>query len=387
MAEVSNETAVGSGPGGADGADLAEKLVAALAKMTALKEEGNAALKSADLPRAVEKYEQAAALWEDAMRFSPQPKVLKINDPVISTDGDWATVDIAYPHFGDYVLESQASKQVIKHKVSKYEEVPKRFARKDVRLVPKELYDLRLACLQNLVLVQLKFARGSQAESDWQKVLERAQDALFMNGRSAKALMRMGIAFLALKKVQDAYQALTLAKQETKGKDPEVMDLLGHIEEALEKSKGKKGKGKGKGKGKNFASTYNRSCAHPDCDDEGCKLPSDESSTEEEDEPSELAGRPDVAEDKLSGDDAGQPAASKVENGSLNDQRDESALQREPNCEPAEDKADEPQPQSQGASGSASVLLPVILPAALLAAGAGWWLLSRGSGSVGEAEL
>merc|ERR550525_2220106 len=61
-----------------------------------------------------------------------------------------------------------------------------------------------------------------------------------MDGRSSKALMRKGAALFELGEVNGAAQVLSVAMQETKGKDIEVLKLLQQVQVA-------KGKGKGRG--------------------------------------------------------------------------------------------------------------------------------------------
>lgn len=140
------------------------------------------------------------------------------------------------------------TKDVVKHQVGKYDHVSTYFKRQALTAIPEELFDLRLACLQNLTLVSLKFAKASKGTSDFEATIERANAALEMDGHAAKALMRKGTAQLGLGKISEAAQVLTLAAQKTKGKDPEVMRLLELILEAKGKGKGK-GKLRGKGAG------------------------------------------------------------------------------------------------------------------------------------------
>jgi hypothetical protein len=52
----------------------------AFAAVSSLKEAGNDALKSKDLPLAIEHYEAGVNLWEEALAAAPQSKPLHQND-------------------------------------------------------------------------------------------------------------------------------------------------------------------------------------------------------------------------------------------------------------------------------------------------------------------
>jgi len=215
--------------------------------VTSLKEAGNEALKSKDLPLASERYEEALEVWEKAFAEVPQAKALNQNDLVRFCEEGFGVIETADPIFKDYQVTSLCNGDFVKHKAGKYEEVITKFKRKELMVVPQEFFDLRLGLLQNQTLVALKLARASRAQSDWEEVVARANMALYMSGRAAKALMRKGEALLHLKDVEGAARALSMAAQETKGKDEEVNRLLQIILDAKGKGKGKKGKGKGRG--------------------------------------------------------------------------------------------------------------------------------------------
>lgn len=212
----------------------------------AAKNQGNEALKSADLPRAIERYEEAIRLVDRSIERATQEADLQNNDFVRYGGGKFAMIDTAYPEFEDYVLMDLATRDLIKHKVGRhdFDVVNKRYLRKELLAVPKDLFDLRLACLQNISLASLKIARGSKRRADYEEAVRRSDAALAMDGKSAKALMRKGQALVDIREWPNACKVLVAAMQETKGKDPEVQRLLEVVLEA-------KGKGKGKGKGKN----------------------------------------------------------------------------------------------------------------------------------------
>jgi len=259
---------------------------------TAAKNHGNEALKSADLPRAIERYEEAVRLVDIALEGAPQERLLRNNEIVRYGDGKFAMIDTAYPQFEDYVLMDLASRDLIKHKVGRhdFDMVSKRFLRKEMHLVPQEIFDLRLACLQNISLAALKMARGSTLRQDYEEAVKRANDALVMDGKSAKALMRKGQALVDIKEWPKAAQVLVAAAQETKGKDPEVMRLLEVVMAAKGKGTGKgKGLGKdGKGKGANAAGSQKKAvscsfCQDPSCQDEACsRRPDSEEDSDDE---------------------------------------------------------------------------------------------------------
>jgi len=239
---------------------------------TAAKNQGNEALKSADLPRAIERYEEAVRLVDIALEGAPQERLLRNNEIVRYGDGKFAMIDTAYPQFEDYVLMDLASRDLIKHKVGRhdFDMVSKRFLRKEMHLVPQEIFDLRLACLQNISLAALKMARGSTLRQDYEEAVKRANDALLMDGKSAKALMRKGQALVDIKEWPKAAQVLVAAAQETKGKDPEVMRLLEVVMAAKGKGTGKgKGLGKdGKGKGANAAGSQKKAASCSSCQED-----------------------------------------------------------------------------------------------------------------------
>lgn len=274
-----------------DGLSLAEQALDA-------KEKGNQALKSADLPLATEYYEKALTLFDKAMEDVPQAKILKNNEVVKYGDGGYGIVDTAYPQFGDYLIQDLGHGEVVKEKVGRYEEVPQRFLRKELKSIPQDLFELRLAVLQNLTLISLKLARASLKNDDWAEVVRSANEALSMDGRAPKALFRKATALVELKDMESAAKSLGIAYQETRGRDPEVMKLLEVVLAA-------KGKGKGRGKGKRgrgrggFCSGFDRSCRDPDCDDPECTAelePPDPPSDREDESGNEQLGSNDEEE-------------------------------------------------------------------------------------------
>jgi len=258
------------------------------------KEKGNQALKSADLPLATEYYEEALNLYDKALEEVPQAKILR-NNEVVKYGDSYGIVDTAYPQFGDYLIQDLGHGEVVKEKVGRYEEVPQRFLRKELKSIPQDLFELRLAVLQNLTLISLKLARASLKSDDWGEVVRCANAALSMDGRAPKALFRKATALVELKDVEGAAKSLTIAYQETRGKDPEVMKLLEFVLRA-------KGKGKGRGKGKRgrgrggFCSGFDRSCRDPACDDPECTAELEPLSDREDESGNEPAGSNDEEE-------------------------------------------------------------------------------------------
>lgn len=230
------------------------------------KEAGVKALKSADLPAAIEHWENAVKLVDQAIGSSPQPTSFYHNDLVrYGDDGRFAIIETAFPQFEDYVLEDCGSMAMVKHKVGRhdFDYVSKRFTRSEIQSVPQEMFDIRLACLQNISLAALKMARASKRHVDLEEAIQRADQALDMDGKSAKALMRKGEALVELKDWYAASQVLTEAYKETKGKDKEVMRLL----RTAVAFKGK-GKGKNQGEANHLPPAFRERCKI--CDDPRC---------------------------------------------------------------------------------------------------------------------
>jgi len=213
--------------------------------------DGNEALKSADLPRAIELYEKAVQLVDKAIDEVPQEGALRNNQLVRYADGRYAIIDTAYPQFEDYVIMDLYNRDIVRHKVGRhdFDVVSKRFMREELHSVPQELFDLKVACLQNIALATLKMAKGTKRASDFEEAVKRANDALALDGKSPKALMRKGQALVDLRDWQNAFQCLAVASQETKGKDPEVQRLLQTVMVMKGKGKGNPGPRYGKGKG------------------------------------------------------------------------------------------------------------------------------------------
>mmetsp|Transcript_51276 Transcript_51276/g.121846 ORF Transcript_51276/g.121846 Transcript_51276/m.121846 type:complete len:337 (-) Transcript_51276:15-1025(-) len=221
-----------------------DPLEVAMAAATAEKAAGNDSLKAADLPTAIEHYEKAIAKVDEAMGYVPQTKkALKQNDLVRYNGNRFGHVDTADMIFGDYILKDLGTKGTVTERLG-YQDVEIRFKRKEIESIPQEMYDLRLACLQNITLVALKIARASHRHSDFEDVVAKANVALMMDGLNIKALIRKGAALLEMKDLMKAFNVLKLAYDKTYGKDVEVLQLLQVCLAA-------KGKGKGKGlKGK-----------------------------------------------------------------------------------------------------------------------------------------
>jgi hypothetical protein len=237
---------------------MADQVATEFAAANAMKELGNDALKAKDLPLAIEKYEEALNLWQKALLAVPQNKSLSQNDKVLYDDAGFGIVETCDVIFQEFHIQDLCTGQMVKHKVGKYEDVVTKFKRTELAYLPQDLFDLRLAILQNLSLVALKLARASKRKEDFEEVVKRANEALLMNGTAAKASMRKGEALFELKDMEGAMRALAVAQQETKGRDEEVVRLLQQVLAAKGKGKGK-GRGKaGKGTAPNLRQAYNR---------------------------------------------------------------------------------------------------------------------------------
>mmetsp|Transcript_43509 Transcript_43509/g.79190 ORF Transcript_43509/g.79190 Transcript_43509/m.79190 type:complete len:315 (-) Transcript_43509:18-962(-) len=224
-----------------DASTVSDPAAAEMASAAAAKSAGNDALKSADLPTAILRYEEAIEKVDRAIGLAAQQKVLKQNALVRYHENRFATVEVSDQIFGDYILNDLGNKRTVTERLG-YQDVEIRFKRKEIQSVPQEMFDLRLACLQNICLVSMKLARASQRKEDFEDVVVKANAALAMDCFNIKALIRKGAALLEMKDLMKAFNVLKLAYDKTYGKDVEVLQLLQICLHA---------KGKGKGKGKN----------------------------------------------------------------------------------------------------------------------------------------
>jgi hypothetical protein len=214
-----------------------ESLVAGfVASVNEAKEAGNDALKAANMPLARECYEKALQRADDAIASLKRPSELQTHD-LVKYEFGFAAIDIVEGRFADYILKDLGNDEQVKVKAGRYEEVIKRYKAEDIQRVPYQLFEARLAVCQNIALAALKDARGSKRDQDFEEAIKKANDALSMDGRSFKALMRKGNALLELKEIHAASKVLTQAAKEAKFRDPELVKLLQRVSYEQRKAK------------------------------------------------------------------------------------------------------------------------------------------------------
>lgn len=188
---------------------------------TAAKVAGNDAYATGNLELAVEHYVHAMALWQEALDAAPQPQQLSVGQLVrYDTRCFFGVVMSAFTMFDEYFLKDLGSDQAIW--VGAAGGDLRRFGRKELRLVTRELLDLRLAVAQNLAAVRLK-------QDNLTEAVRWADAALVIEGRSPKALMRKGAALLRLNSPGPASDVLATALEVVPG-DMEVKRLLKQAE-------------------------------------------------------------------------------------------------------------------------------------------------------------
>lgn len=178
---------------------------------------GNRAYLAGDMGTAADHYAEALNSWERALCAAPQPDGLEVGQLVQYCDkGFFGTVMSCFPLFDEYFLKDLGSDQAM------WAGDPgrdlRRFARKELVAVSRELVDFRLAVLQNLAAVCLR-------QDKWEQTVKWADMALCIQGRSPKALMRKGAALLQLNQPGPASDVLATAAEEIPN-DVEVRRLL-----------------------------------------------------------------------------------------------------------------------------------------------------------------
>lgn len=182
---------------------------------------GNTAYVAGDMATAADSYTEALAACERAMRAEPQPKGLEVGQLVrYSEKGYFGTVMSSFPLFDEYFLKDLGSNQAIW--VGDAGGNLKRFARKELLSVKREVVDFRLAVLQNLAAVDLR-------TGELQQCVRWTDEALCIQGRAPKALMRKGSALLKLNQPGPASDVLATALEEVPS-DVEVRRLLREAE-------------------------------------------------------------------------------------------------------------------------------------------------------------
>jgi len=184
------------------------------------KAEGNNAYAAGDLGLATSKYTECLSMWEDALGALPREATLQVGEVVRYHKKGFGTVMSAFPLFDEYFLKDSGTDQAIW--VGDPGGDLYHFARKDLEAVPTEFFDLRLLTLQNLAAVCLR-------KDDLEGASQWADQALAMDGRAPKALMRKGAALLRDGQPGPASDALAAAKKALPS-DPEIRKLLREAE-------------------------------------------------------------------------------------------------------------------------------------------------------------
>jgi tetratricopeptide (TPR) repeat protein len=186
----------------------------------AAKAEGNSAYGAGELEKASQCYMQALEHFTKALAALPKPTTLDRGNVVQYNGKGFGRVESAFLIMDEYFLKDLGTDQAIW--VGEAGGDLRRFARSDLQLVPQELFDLRLACVQNLAAVKLK-------QEEFELAIKWADEALAMAFRSPKALMRKGAALLNKGEAGPASDALMLAVQ-VAPKDSEAKKLLRQAE-------------------------------------------------------------------------------------------------------------------------------------------------------------
>jgi len=196
------------------GVSLSDQM--AVEACVAAKGEGNAAYAAGNLELAIERYTAALDHWNVALDDLPKPKMFSRGDCVAYNNKGFGRVESAFTVMDEYFLKDLGTDMPIW--VGDAGGDLRRFSKSDLQPVPQELFDLRLACTQNMAAVKLK-------QEDFDLAIKWADEALRMDCRAGKALMRKGAALLKNGKAGPASDYLLTAK-EVLPKDAEVKRLL-----------------------------------------------------------------------------------------------------------------------------------------------------------------
>lgn len=193
-----------------------------------LKAKGNAAYAAGEIDCAILSYTEAVDNWHSVVRNSPQPEALEEGDQVLYepdalgiTGSLFGEITKAFPLLKEYHLKDLASgKEAKENNEESY--TLRCFDKADLIVIPKQMFELQLACLQNLAAAYLKQGLHEEAVI-W------ADQALAMDPRAPKALMRKGMALLrGGERLSRAQRVLTLANQ-VSPKDREVQKALDEV--------------------------------------------------------------------------------------------------------------------------------------------------------------
>mmetsp|Transcript_54301 Transcript_54301/g.84470 ORF Transcript_54301/g.84470 Transcript_54301/m.84470 type:complete len:371 (-) Transcript_54301:7-1119(-) len=186
----------------------------------AAKAGGNSAYTAGDLDEAAKCYSEALDRWKEAIAAMPKPKTFSVGDRVMYDGKGFGSVESAFTIMDEYFLKDLGTDQAIW--VGEIGRDLKRFSKSDLQPMTQELFDLRLACAQNLAAVRLK-------QEDYDEAIEWAVEALKMDGKSPKALLRKGAALLKSGRPGPASDVLNLLLT-IAPKDAEAKKLLREAE-------------------------------------------------------------------------------------------------------------------------------------------------------------
>lgn len=188
----------------------------------AAKAGGNSAYIAGDLGEAAKCYSEALDRWKEAIAAMPKPKTFSVGDRVLYDGKGFGSVESTFTIMDEYFLKDLGTDQAIW--VGEIGRDLKRFSKSDLQPMTQELFDLRLACAQNLAAVRLK-------QEDYDEAIEWAVEALKMDGKSPKALLRKGAALLKSGRPGPASDVLNLLLT-IAPKDAEAKKLLREAEKA-----------------------------------------------------------------------------------------------------------------------------------------------------------
>jgi len=193
-----------------------------MAAGAAARKAGNTAFNAGDMDTAASHYSEALTCWKGALSAEAQTTALEVGQLVQYCDkGYFGEVMSCFPLFDEYFLKDMGSDQAIW--VGDPGRDLRRFSRKELVAVTRELMDFRLAVLQNLAAV-------CNRQGKWEQAVKWADQALCIQGRAPKALMRKGSALLRLNLPGPASDVLATAAEEVPT-DVEVRRLLREAEQ------------------------------------------------------------------------------------------------------------------------------------------------------------